>query len=64
MSHLCEGLSTLSTLRVLHLSENSLGIEGTRHLGKGRLCKIQACVKSAGNLLLCRNPSALPHATR
>ena len=33
MSHLCEGLSTLSTLRALNLSSNSLGTEGTRHLG-------------------------------
>ena len=33
MSHLCEGLSTLSTLRVLNLSSNSLGTEGTRLLG-------------------------------
>ena len=33
MSHLCEGLSTLSTLRALNLSWNSLGTEGTRLLG-------------------------------
>jgi len=33
MSHLCEGPSTLSTLRALNLSGNSLGTEGIRHLG-------------------------------
>jgi len=41
MSHLCEGLSTLSTLRVLNLSLNSLGTEGTRHLCKDRLCTLK-----------------------
>ena len=41
MSHLCEGLSTLSTLRVLNLSANSLGTEGTRNLGKGQLGTIE-----------------------
>ena len=40
MSHLCEGLSTLSTLRVLNLSQNNLGTEGSKHLGKGRLCTL------------------------
>ena len=34
MFHLCEGLSTLSTLRVLNLSVNSPGTVGTRLLGK------------------------------
>ena len=38
MSHLCEGLSALCTLNVLNLGGNKLGTEGTRHLGKGRLC--------------------------
>ena len=41
VSHLCEGLSTLSTLRVLKLSVNSLGTEGTRQLCKGRLCTLK-----------------------
>ena len=41
MSHLCEGLSTLSTLRVLNLRGNSLGTEGTKHLGKSRLCTLK-----------------------
>ena len=41
MSHLREGLLTISTLRVLNLSLNSLGTEGTKHLGKGRLCTLK-----------------------
>ena len=50
MSHLCEGLSTLSTLVVLNLGGNSLGTEGTRHLGKGRL----GCVYSSFWKLRCK----------
>ena len=34
MSHLHEGIANHPILRVLNLSENRLGTEGTRHLGK------------------------------
>ena len=41
MSHLHEGLFTLSFLRILNLGGNNLGTEGTRLLGKGQLCTIK-----------------------
>ena len=46
LSHLLEGISTIPTLRVLDLQENSLGAEGARHLGKDDLCTdSQACIQ-------------------
>ena len=41
MSYLYEVIATIPTLRVLNLTDNKLGTEEARHLGKGRLRTIK-----------------------